>query len=304
MKSLYDYCMENDSDLLSQWHPTKNGDLTPEQVFPKSHKRVWWCCSHGHEWQAIVKSRTAGTGCPVCARKVIMPGENDLATTHPHLVSQWHPTLNDTLTPSDVFSGSIKRVWWVCELGHEWQAIVSARAGNDDGCPICIGKIVLPGFNDLATHFPHVAAQWHPTLNGHLTPDRVAPKSNRKAWWVCEKGHAYQTIVAIRALHGSNVGCPYCSGQKVLAGFNDLATKHPDIAKQWHPELNGDLTPEMVTSGSHKRIWWKCLGGHSWQARVDSRTGKRATGCPYCAGKKQEVDETEKLGVERRCHHE
>ena len=100
---------------------------------------------------------------------------------------------------------------------------------------------------------------------------------------MCGNGHEYQATVAHRTRIGS--GCPYCVNFKTLSGFNDLATKRPDIAQQWHEELNGDLTPSDVTPGSHKKVWWKCSVGHSWQAVVYSRTTKRAHGCPVCAGK-------------------
>ena len=59
----------------------------------------------------------------------------------------------------------------------------------------------------------------------------------------------------------------------VQKGFNDLAAKAPDVAAQWHPTLNGNLTPEMVTPGSHRRVWWQCPLGHTWKAFVYSRTG-------------------------------
>jgi hypothetical protein len=100
---------------------------------------------------------------------------------------------------------------------------------------------------------------------------------------VCDKGHEYYTVIAHRAQNAS--GCPYCSGRKVLAGFNDLATIKPKIAEQWHPELNGDLTPQMVTIGSHKKVWWQCADGHVWKAIIYSRTGARKSGCPVCSGK-------------------
>ena len=81
-----------------------------------------------------------------------------------------------------------------------------------------------------------------------------------------------------------NSGCPYCAGKKVLAGFNDLATTEPEIAAQWHPALNGALTPRMVTAGSHKKVWWLCAEGHVWKAAIYSRTGKQRRGCPVCSG--------------------
>jgi hypothetical protein len=53
--------------LVAEWHPTKNGDLTPADVFAGSGRKVWWLCEEGHEWEAIGSSRTWGTGCPICA---------------------------------------------------------------------------------------------------------------------------------------------------------------------------------------------------------------------------------------------
>ena len=53
--------------VAKQWHPTKNGDLKPEDVNRKTGKRVWWVCEKGHEWPARVVDRTRGGGCPRCA---------------------------------------------------------------------------------------------------------------------------------------------------------------------------------------------------------------------------------------------
>lgn len=83
----------------------------------------------------------------------------------------------------------------------------------------------------------------------------------------------------------SSSGCPYCAGRKVLPGFNDLATLAPDVAQQWHPTLNGALTPQMVTAGSHRKVWWECEQGHVWKAVIYPRTGLKKCGCPVCAGR-------------------
>jgi hypothetical protein len=53
-------------ELLKEWHPTLNGDLTPRNVNITHPKPVWWICSQSHEWQATIKSRIQGIGCPVC----------------------------------------------------------------------------------------------------------------------------------------------------------------------------------------------------------------------------------------------
>lgn len=127
-----------------------------------SHFKAWWVCEQGHEWQAIVKSRTlGGCGCPVCAGRVLMRGINDLATTHPELAKQWHPTKNGDLTPRDVVAGNSRKVWWLCPKGHAWQAKVYSRACGGAGCPVCAGKLVVAGENDLESQFPAIAAQWH-----------------------------------------------------------------------------------------------------------------------------------------------
>lgn len=283
-KSLYDDCVERGDDtLLRQWDASKNDPLTPKSVLPGSHRKVWWRCEKGHEWQAIVKSRTSGTGCPVCTNRRLCTGENDLASVHPELARQWHPAKNGTLKPTDVLAGAHKKVWWVCDKGHEWQALVASRTYGGAGCPVCAGKVVIPGENDLASRFPDVAAQWHPEKNGALTPDGVSVSSNRRVWWVCDKGHEYQMVVAVRT--GPGCGCPYCAGKRVLPGFNDLAALEPKIAAQWHPVLNGELTPEMVTAGSHRKAWWQCPEGHVWKAVIQSRAGPQKCGCPVCAGR-------------------
>ena len=178
--------------------------------------------------------------------------------------------------------GSRRKVWWQCAKGHVWQAAIASRAVDGAGCPVCAGKQVAAGENDLATLFPHLAQQWDRARNGAMTPETVSPYSNRKAWWVCALGHRWQAAVSARA-GGSD--CPYCAGRKVLAGFNDLATKDPTVAAEWDPTLNGGLTPQMVTAGSHKKVWWRCSENHVWKAVVYARTGAKHCGCPVCAGK-------------------
>lgn len=269
-------------ELAKQWHPTKNGTLTPEQVAPGTHRAVWWRCPQGHEWRAQVKSRTGGAGCPVCANKRVIPGVNDLGTSHPELAAQWHPEKNNALIPQKVVAGTCRKVWWRCEQGHEWQASIQSRV-KGRGCPVCANKVIVPGVNDLAGVYPQLARQWVQEKNGGLRPDQVSIYSNRRVWWRCELGHQWQSVIARRTANGS--ACPYCAGKRVLAGFNDLASRMPEIARDWHPTLNGRLMPEQVTVGSGKRVWWQCAYGHVWKAIIYSRTGKQKTGCPVCAGR-------------------
>ena len=180
-KTLYDYCQEiGREELLREWDQDRNAPITPEQVAYGSHRMAWWVCQKGHRWQAMVKSRAAGTGCPVCANRAVLPGENDLAAAFPEVAAQWHPSKNGALTPRDVPPGTQRKVWWLCEKGHAWQARVSTRTYGGSGCPVCAGKQVAPGENDLATIYPDIAKEWHPTRNGPITPQGVTPYSNWK----------------------------------------------------------------------------------------------------------------------------
>lgn len=199
-----------------------------------------------------------------------------------NLLKEWDESRNFPLTPDTVSYGSKKKVWWTCENGHSWQTTVHVRS-EGSGCPYCAGRKVLPGFNDLETLYPGVAAQWDKRKNGCLKPSDVAVSSNRPAWWRCELGHSYRATVSSRTQR--KTGCPYCAGRKVLKGFNDLETLYPDVAAQWHPSLNGALTPEMVTPGSNKKVWWQCSMGHVWKSVIYPRTGAQQCGCPVCAGK-------------------
>ena len=273
-------------ELSKQWHPTKNGDLTPYDVSNGSAKKVWWKCDKGddHEWETQINSRARGNGCPICLNKKIVLS-NCLATTNPELAKQWHPTKNGNLTTYDVTNGTVKKVWWKCDKGddHEWETQINRRASRGSGCLICSNKKVVKS-NCLATTDPELSKQWHPTKNGDLTPYDVTSGSHNKIWWKCDKedDHEWETRINHR-VSGSN--CSICNGKKVVVS-NCLAITNPELAKQWHPTKNGILTPYNITSGSNTKIWWKCEKGddHEWKTVVYNR--KVGGNCPICINQK------------------
>ena len=263
--------------LAAEWHPSKNLPLTPNDLTAGSGTSVWWQCQLGHEWKVSPDKRKSGSGCPVCLGQAVQVGFNDLATTNPELAAQWHPSKNGRTTPTDVVAGSNKKFWWVCDLGHEWEAPGANRA-RGSGCPVCSGQKVLVGFNDFASQYPELAAQWHPTANGETRPEGVVVGSGRSVWWKCDLGHEWQAGPYQRA-HGA--GCPVCSGRAAWSGFNDLATTHPELATQWHPTKNGTLAAADFIAGTNKKVWWICDVGHEWQTSGNKRV--TGTGCPECA---------------------
>ena len=137
------------------------------------------------------------------------------------------------------------------------------------------------GFISLRQKDPDMAAQWVSGERPEQDPDTVSCSSHVRAMWRCGEGHLFTASVNNRILHRSS--CPYCSGKKVLRGFNDLETVDPALAEQWHPYRNGDLMPDEVLPGSNLKVWWKCSLGHTWAASVNNRS--KGSGCPYCTGK-------------------
>lgn len=207
--------------------------------------------------------------------------EQSLLTNYPELSKEWNYEKNGKLKPEFVSYGSSKKVWWKCEKGHEWQAVISSRI-TGVSCPYCAGQKVLKGYNDLETLYPNIAKEWNYEKNGNLKPDAITNKSNRKVWWKCKKGHEWQATVNIRTIKNHN--CPYCTNQIVQTGYNDLFTMNPLLAKEWNYKKNGNIKPEQFFSNAHKKVWWKCEKGHEWQATIVSRN--KGTGCPYCTNQK------------------
>jgi hypothetical protein len=238
----------------------------PTTLSAMSNRNVGWKCELGHKWQSLVHNRARGNSCPTCSGRAVEAGINDLATTHPELAAQadgWDPT---TLT-----AGSGKKVGWKCDLGHRWATPVRGRS-RGKGCPICSGRGVDAGINDLATTHPQLAAQadgWDPTT--------LKAGSNKKVGWQCELGHKW--FCSPNGRKGGS-GCPTCSNRQVFAGFNDLATTHPQLAAQ----ADG-WDPTTLTAGSGKKVGWKCDLGHKWKAAVPSRTRENASNCPVCSGR-------------------
>ena len=126
-------------DIAAQWNYAKNGDLTPYDFLPAAVKAVWWICDSGHEWEVSINNRYAGNGCPYCSNRRVGYG-NDLATTHPAISRDWHPTKKAPLTPSAFTAGSNRKVWWRCDKGHEWKAQINERT-NGTGCPLLCQEI-------------------------------------------------------------------------------------------------------------------------------------------------------------------
>ena len=215
----------------------------------------------------------------------LIKGQNDFETwcvknSRQYLLNEWNYEKNGDLKPSDVSSGSGKRVCWKCSRGHEWSIRIADRS-NGSGCPVCSNRVVVNGYNDLQTTNPDIAAEWDYEKNKGIRPDAITCKSNKYAFWICSRGHSYGMRIDHRT---DGHGCPYCAGSKIIPGFNDLITwaqkNNPRLLKRWDEKQNGSI-PEKEPLSSQREVWWKCdVCGHSYRNKIKNEYDNLF--CPYC----------------------
>ena len=200
---------------------------------------------------------------------------NSLAAVHPELIAEWSDR-NLPLTPDSVTFGSNKKVWWKGACGHEWETSIKARSSGEK-CPICSGARVIEEINDLCTLKPELASEW--SEKNEIKPTEVSIGSHKKVIWKCKLGHEWIATVKSRTIN--KTGCPYCSHNKVLAGFNDLATLFPEVANEWSDK--NEKKPTEVMAFANSKAWWKCRTcGYEWNTLISTRSG--GSKCPCCSG--------------------
>jgi hypothetical protein len=158
-------------ELAKEWDYEKNYPLTPEDVFAKSGKKVWWKCR---------KCGNTRHSSPhdIIDKNIICHRCNSLAVKNPKLIKEWNTVKNGKLTPYDVSYCSGKKVWWKCKKGHQWISTVAHR-NNGRGCPYCFNKKICID-NCLGTLMPNLAREWDYDGNKKtgLTPNNVSVGSS------------------------------------------------------------------------------------------------------------------------------
>ena len=279
------YISDNE-DLMKEWDYEKNIGLDPQKMTLHSNIKAWWKCSKNHSYHKTIDNRTNGSGCPYCSGRRLLSGFNDLQTLFPAIAKEWDYEKNGELKPADVLSGSTIKVHWICsDCKNEWITTVRSRTKGKTGCPKCSTKRRVKSFRANAINKngkitnPLLILEWDYETNYPLRPDDFPPASNQSVSWKCSKcGHKWKAKISNR--HNLKRGCPCCANRVIVQGKNDLATTHPYLAKEWHPTKNGTLTPQKISYGSNKKVWWICPKGHEYPATVLHRTS--GTNCPTC----------------------
>ena len=211
-----DNCLANNDpyNVCSEWDQGKNGSLTPYDVVPKSDKKVWWICKYNHSWQALIKSRSNGIGCPYCAGQKTCT-DNCLVNNDPHNICQeWDYDKNGSLTPNDVTQSSRIKVWWKCKVNpnHSWKTNIYSRSYGS-GCPYCSNKKACEDNCLFNNDVYNICSEWDQEKNGSLTPYDVVPFSRNKVWWKCKvnRSHSWQAQISDRS---NGNGCPDCNNER------------------------------------------------------------------------------------------
>lgn len=270
--------LKHKPELFSEWDFEKNEklELNIYKITQDSSKKAWWECPRCNSgYDALIRNRVRNANCPFCAGTRVNH-TNNLIKTHPQLSLEWSYSLNKELSPSTVSKGSKQEAWWICpKCKSEYLAEIKYRTGNH-GCLYCAGRLVNET-NSLAARNPKLATTWHPTLNGTTTPHDVTYNSATMAWWFCEKGHEWESLISSRNNNGN--GCKYCSNF-VLKGYSDMWTTNPELANLLANPEEGYKFMQF----SSKKVDWKCPTCDSViKNKQISLISIRGLKCPICS---------------------
>lgn len=267
-------------NVVKQWHPAKNKELTPDQVSVSSSLKVWWLGECGHEWPAPVANRTLkGSGCSECYKKT--PKKKLSTVFESPLYKEWSP--NNAKNAKDVTLGSDYLAEWICPINskHIWEATIVHRMRGVQ-CTVCSNRKIVKGINDLQSmsQYVDIVSQWHP--DNKISPDEVGAGTELSVKWQCENGHTWFALIYSRTKQGH--GCPECIG-RTEQGIEKLKISHyPELLEQWHPD--NILKVEEISFRSKKIVTWICGKDkrHIWNASPSSRS-LDGSDCPVCAGR-------------------
>lgn len=294
-------------DIMQEWDFEKNDKEFPDisilKIGTQSHKKIWWkCLNFNHSWLSSLRHKNDGSSCAVCKNKQLCIGFNDFATKLPELLKEWNQSIANPDPSTVLFSTSKVEIQWPCTNGHFFTTTPHFIARGRK-CNYCNGTKILQGFNDLASKCPDSKEWWDYDKN-EKTPEEVRYGSDVKVWWKCPLSHSYEASIN-HFRHGRR--CSICSG-KTVDKTTKLSNTHPLLTLEWNYDKNTDSTPETISAGHDKKVWWECSQcQHSWESYVYNRTNKlRPQGCPKCAkgstsskGEKQIVDFLQNNGINK-----
>ena len=236
-------------------------------------------------------SNSLNSICPYCNKKIPKPNET-LSYVKPYLNNEWVKELNGDIDTFFYDSNALTN--WICRKCHRsFKAKISDRHKNDQCCPYCSFKKTAKGYNDLETTHPWLIKEWSSLNKQEMSSVRA--NSTYNAWWKCPVCTGeYQKIIKEKFYRENS--CPYCRNQKVLKGFNDLATTQQSLMNEWD-YLNNSLivSPTEITELSILPVWWICQENlnHRYKIQVKERMAykkRNKRSCSICKGHRRKQE--------------
>ncbi len=263
-----------------------------DEVGRDSRKKSVWICHAGHvlDVSAVGREQASRSGCRACARKITVPGVNDIASTHPKAFMYWDHCANLVrgLRYWEVTGAREEMASWRCEKGHSFEMFIMLFA-EDPRCRRCY--VPCQRVVDVARDYPQALPLWDSEGNAAFDIHSVVAKVD-VLWWRCpKKGHLFDST--LRELFTRRQICPICSGRRIVPGVNDFQTLFPAKAEEFSLALNGGVMPDTLSPGSQRRkYFWVCRkGGHVYTMTVHERVlGFR---CTQCTGRRLTAGETD-----------
>ena len=227
--------------------------------------------------------------CPYCSNERILPGYNDLTTTHPLLVKELSPSNNsycEIFDPKMFLKNDENYVFWICQrCGEEYRYKIKDRELNDRVCPYCGEKYqVKKGINDISTTHPQLAKCY--SSNNNIDVSEVSIDMHFKGEFICDGcgKKEYKRIYQLRDV--KTYLCSLCEEEK--KSISNLYSEL--IEQQWCKKENFllNLDPRIISIHTSQKGYWQCKYKHKkYRYPIAKKIAKYQINeetCPICLG--------------------
>lgn len=268
--------------LIKYWDYEKN-TLGPEKYTEFSNQMVYWKCKKGHSFQnKICNYLEHDFECHICMKIITPENYDEFEILYPDLIRELDISRN-SIKPNQINCNSKELIWWICpDRQHSYQMNVFSRTMLGKSCPICRSENTHTEDSRLLSRYPEIERIWDYENNDGLIPENILCSTRATFNYKCHSGHKWNE--SLPTLIQNNFACAYCSGRRLLPGYNSVSDVYPHLVDEWNTKnlYNHDI----LLYTSKVTISWNChVCGQSYYSGLDEKINGTST-CPYCNGEK------------------
>ena len=281
------------------WDYEKNTE-DPTKLAYRCNRKFWWICPEcGESFQRTASHMSDGQLCCKCTDKQRVKTYHDnymqtaVSIADDPIQSKYWDYDRNAEDPHDIPFRSNGYYYWICpECGKSYKRNASYQYVSSHLCNDCADKerqknrnltIVSKG---SVADMPNLMAMWASDLNEE-DPHNVSAYTKKMYWWRCPECGKVEYSSPDKKHEYSH--CGDCGNKMIgitrrkneVSRKGSFGDQHPHLAKEWHPTMNGDVTPYDITSGCGECFYWKCKYGHVFRTSPQERVNRHA-GCPTC----------------------